>query len=85
MNDSKLIGMCIYNTVILAVVVGILTLAITNNVQLEYLIVSLFYIMGATLTQFIIFVPKVICLINQSFQFTFSSCLDAVILSVIPI
>ncbi len=63
LNDSKHIGTCIYNVVILAVVCVILSMAITENVQLEYSIISLFLIFGVTLTECIIFAPKVSCMI----------------------
>ena len=59
LNDSKEIGMCIYNVVVLSVVTLVLSLALKDNVTMKFATVSLFMIIGTTMTQCLIFVPKV--------------------------
>ena len=59
LNDSKEIGMCIYNVVILSVVTVVLSFALDDNVTMRYVTVSLFVIIGTTMTQCLVFVPKV--------------------------
>lgn len=59
LNDSKEIGMCIYNVVILSIVTLVLSLALKDNVTMKFATVSLFVIVGTTMTQCLIFVPKV--------------------------
>ena len=59
LNDSKYIGMCIYNVVILAVMGVAVNYVLDASVNVGYAFTSTFIIAGTTLTQVIIFVPKV--------------------------
>ena len=51
--------MCIYNVVILSIVTLVLSLALRDNVTMKFVTVSMFMIIGTTMTQCLIFVPKV--------------------------
>ena len=59
LNDSNLIGMCLYNVVILGGVGLTLTLLLEEREVLRYGVMSGCLILGATLTQLMLFVPKV--------------------------
>ena len=59
LNDSQHIGMCIYNVVILSVMAVIMSFVLSNHVDLHYALLSSFAILGTTVTQLIIFMPKV--------------------------
>ena len=59
LNDSRQIGMCLYNVGVLSAVGLTLTLLLEEQVVLIYGITSGCVIMGTTITLAIIFVPKV--------------------------
>ena len=59
LNDSNLIGMCLYNVVILGGVGLTLTLLLEEREVLRYGVMSGCLILGTTLTQMMLFVPKV--------------------------
>ena len=59
LNDSKLIGMAIYNVLVLSVVGAVINYAIDDDMNLLYGITSGIIIVGTMLTANIIFVPKV--------------------------
>ncbi|ELT87738.1 hypothetical protein CAPTEDRAFT_22448, partial [Capitella teleta] len=59
LNDSKYIGMCIYNVVVLAVIGVALQYVIKDAVNASYGFLSGLILLGTTLTQTIIFGPKV--------------------------
>lgn len=59
LNDSKHIGMCIYNVVILSVMGVTLSLVLDRQLDLMYGMISAIQIVGTTLTQLVVFVPKV--------------------------
>ena len=63
LNDSHQIGMCLYNVIVLSAVGLTFTLILEGSVVLIYGIVSTCVIIGTTLTQAIVFVPKVCTLI----------------------
>ena len=60
LNDSQYIGMCIYNVVVLSLLGVVLALVLSHQVELSYIFTSSFLIFGTTITQLIIFIPKVI-------------------------
>ena len=59
LNDSRLIGLCLYNVVILCGVGITLTLVLEDKVAMFYGISSAILIIGTTGTQLVIFIPKV--------------------------
>ena len=59
LNDSRQIGMCLYNVVVLSAVGLTFTLLLEEKVVMIYGIVSACVILGTTLTQTIVFIPKV--------------------------
>ena len=59
LNDSRLIGLCLYNVVILCGVGITLTLVLEDKVAMLYGISSAILIIGTSGTQLVIFIPKV--------------------------
>ena len=59
LNDSKFIGMCIYNVALLSIPAVVLGVALDPGIDLRYAIGSTLVLLGTTVTQCIIFVPKV--------------------------
>ena len=58
-NDSRLIGICIYNVFLLSALGVALNTVLQKQVDLLYGINSGFIIFGTTVTQCVLFVPKV--------------------------
>ena len=59
LNDSKYIGVCIYNVVILATLGVAINFVLGETLDASYGFTSSFIILGTTLTQGLVFVPKV--------------------------
>ncbi|XP_041352634.1 gamma-aminobutyric acid type B receptor subunit 2-like [Gigantopelta aegis] len=59
LNDSKYIGMCIYNVIVLASVGLPVALILKGSVNVTYGLLSSLIIAGTTATQCLIFIPKV--------------------------
>lgn len=59
LNDSREIGMCIYNVVVLSAMGVTLSLILERDDVTLYGVTSGCLIIGTTLTQMIVFVPKV--------------------------
>ena len=59
LNDSRQIGMCIYNAVVLSAVGLTLTLLLEDQVDRLYGVTSGCILIGTTATQLIVFIPKV--------------------------
>ena len=59
LNDSKLIGICVYNTVVLCVVGVSVTFLIRHDASVLFIFTSSTIIVCATLTLMILFIPKV--------------------------
>lgn len=59
LNDSHYIGMCIYNVMVLSVLGVVLGFVLQDQVTLNYTLTSAFLLLGTTVTQLIIFIPKV--------------------------
>ena len=59
LNDSKMIGMAIYNVVVLSVLGVTVSLALRLNIDLTYLLSSGTLVLATTVTQCLIMVPKV--------------------------
>ncbi|XP_067675188.1 gamma-aminobutyric acid type B receptor subunit 2-like [Haliotis asinina] len=59
LNDSGYIGVCIYNTVVMTVMAVIVCLSLRKEVLVYYLVESTISIFTTTVTQMLIFVPKV--------------------------
>ena len=59
LNDSRQIGMCLYNVIVLSAVGLSFSLLLEDDIVLVYGITSSCVILGTTLTQAIVFVPKV--------------------------
>ena len=53
--------MCIYNVVVLSIMGVVLAYVLVLQVTLHYVLTSAILILGTTMTQAIIFVPKVRC------------------------
>ncbi|KAJ8044513.1 Gamma-aminobutyric acid type B receptor subunit 2 [Holothuria leucospilota] len=60
LNDSKSIGICIYNTTVMSAVGVAMTLAFPDSPGLQYLTTSLAMIFCATFILLVVFVPKII-------------------------
>ncbi|XP_046576507.1 gamma-aminobutyric acid type B receptor subunit 1-like [Haliotis rubra] len=59
LNDSKMIGICIYNVVVLSVLGVTVSMAMGDQVSLNYCLTSLVVIIATTVTQCLIIVPKI--------------------------
>ena len=59
LNDSRQIGMCLYNVIVLSAVGLSFSLLLEDDIVLVYGITSSCVILGTTVTQAIVFVPKV--------------------------
>jgi len=59
LNDSHQIGLCLYNVVILSAVGLTLSLLLTEQDVMLYGVTSGCLIIGTTVTQFVVFAPKV--------------------------
>lgn len=59
LNDSRWIGMCIYNVVLLGSLRAILVMGTHQTPEMTYLTDSVIAFIGASVTQYFIFVPKV--------------------------
>ncbi|KAL8623375.1 hypothetical protein ACOMHN_065909 [Nucella lapillus] len=59
LNDSKHIGMCIYNVALLSIPAVVLSVALDPKMDLKFAIGSSLVLLGTTATQCILFVPKV--------------------------
>lgn len=59
LNDSHQIGLCVYNVIVLSAVGLTLSLLLTDQEVLMYGVTSGALILGTTLTQIVIFIPKV--------------------------
>ena len=59
LNDSKYIGMCIYNVVILSIMGVAINYLVSGRINISYAFTSIIIIAGTTLTQTLVFVPKV--------------------------
>ncbi|XP_077989812.1 gamma-aminobutyric acid type B receptor subunit 1-like [Glandiceps talaboti] len=59
LNDSKYIGTSVYNVVILSFVGVAVSLIMSHKVDASYLLISMFIFFATTLTQCMVFVPKI--------------------------
>lgn len=60
LNDSRVIGICVYNVVVLSTIGAFLTLILNNEQYVElYAALSVCIIIPATVTTSLIFIPKV--------------------------
>lgn len=59
LNDSHQIGLCLYNVVILSAVGLTLSLLLDDHVVMLYGVTSGCNIIGTTVTQLVVFIPKV--------------------------
>lgn len=59
LNDSRQIGMCLYNIVVLSALGVVISLVLNSQVDLYYGLISGCIVGGTALTQMIIFIPKV--------------------------
>ncbi|XP_052793432.1 gamma-aminobutyric acid type B receptor subunit 2-like [Mya arenaria] len=59
LNDSQQIGLCLYNVVVLSAVGLTLSLLLENEVVMLYGITSGCIIIGTTVTQLVVFLPKI--------------------------
>ncbi|XP_070566244.1 gamma-aminobutyric acid type B receptor subunit 2-like [Ptychodera flava] len=60
LNDSKYIGMSVYNVVVMCTVGGALSFVIRNNPNAAFVIMSLFILFSTTITLCLVFVPKIL-------------------------
>ncbi|XP_077869869.1 LOW QUALITY PROTEIN: gamma-aminobutyric acid type B receptor subunit 2-like [Saccoglossus kowalevskii] len=60
LNDSRYIGICIYNVVILCVPAALLAYVLRLQPMVSYSIISVFVIFGTSVTQCLVFLPKII-------------------------
>ena len=66
LNDSRQIGVCIYNVVVLSAVALTLTLLLEDQVIMMYGVTSGCILIGTTTTQLLVFMPKV----KRKYEFT---------------
>ncbi|XP_071113099.1 gamma-aminobutyric acid type B receptor subunit 1-like [Haliotis cracherodii] len=66
LNDSRYIGMCIYNTVVLGVMGVFAFLALRKEVLIHYSVESTVTILATAVTQTLIFVPKINAYRNEN-------------------
>ena len=59
LNDSKYIGMCIYNVTLMIIPGVVLDVALKSGINLMYGLNAALILFGTTVTQCLIFVPKV--------------------------
>ena len=59
LNDSQLIGMCIYNVVIISTLGVALSLVLSEETHLVSTLIAVFLLIGTFVTQCIVFLPKV--------------------------
>ncbi|XP_070534990.1 gamma-aminobutyric acid type B receptor subunit 2-like [Ptychodera flava] len=59
LNDSKYIGTSVYNVVILSFVGVAISLIMKHQVDASYVLISMFIFFATTLTQCVVFVPKI--------------------------
>ncbi|XP_041350735.1 gamma-aminobutyric acid type B receptor subunit 1-like [Gigantopelta aegis] len=59
LNDSRMIGLCIYNVVVLSFLGVTIEFALKHDVNLHYGMTTVITILATTITQCLIFVPKV--------------------------
>lgn len=61
LNDSKYIGMSVYNVFVLSVIGAVVSLALegSEHYDASYAILSMCLIMGTSLTMLLVFAPKV--------------------------
>ncbi|XP_041352639.1 gamma-aminobutyric acid type B receptor subunit 1-like [Gigantopelta aegis] len=60
LNDSKAIGMCIYNVIVLAAVALLFSEILEDDINIAYGINCILIIGGTTVTQCLIFIPKML-------------------------
>lgn len=60
LNDSKYVGMSIYNVVMMCVMGAAISFVLSDKQDASFLIISVFIIFCTTATLFLVFVPKVI-------------------------
>lgn len=60
LNDSKYIGMSVYNIVIMCISGAAISVLISHKVDASFLILSLFIIFATSITLCLVFVPKLI-------------------------
>lgn len=59
LNDSRYIGICLYNVVVMSALCMAMSLVLEHEVTQLYGFTSGFIILGTTITQLIVFIPKV--------------------------
>ncbi|KAL5009806.1 hypothetical protein ScPMuIL_012111 [Solemya velum] len=65
LNDSRQIGMCLYNIVVLSALGVVISLVLNSQVDLYYGLISGCIVGGTALTQMIIFIPKILHIRQQ--------------------
>ena len=59
LNDSKYIGLSIYNVVVLCIVGVLMTLFVNNQIDVSYALIASFIVFCTLLMSCLVFVPKV--------------------------
>ncbi|KAL5007052.1 hypothetical protein ScPMuIL_015858 [Solemya velum] len=65
LNDSRLVGMCIYNVVILSAIGLTLTMVMGNKWDAIDQVSDGFVVVGTSLTQLILFIPKIVAVMGR--------------------
>lgn len=65
LNDSRLVGMSVYNVVILCLITAPVSLVMSNQVNSHFAFVSLAIIFCCFLSMALIFVPKIVELVRR--------------------
>lgn len=67
LNDSKFIGMSVYNVVVLCLIGVPIALIMKEEIEASYVLISLFIMFATTLTICLVFIPKIVKR-NHEFQ-----------------
>lgn len=65
LNDSRYVGLSVYNVVIACVAGVPVSLILNDRPAIRYVIISLFVIFCTTITLCLVFIPKVSCLVRK--------------------
>ncbi|KAJ8044809.1 Gamma-aminobutyric acid type B receptor subunit 1 [Holothuria leucospilota] len=64
LNDSKLIGLCVYNVVLLSAIGVGVSLVLTTDPSVSFMFTSVIQIFGTSMILIIIFIPKIVSVIQ---------------------
>ncbi|XP_048240319.1 gamma-aminobutyric acid type B receptor subunit 1-like [Haliotis rufescens] len=66
LNDSKMIGLCIYNVIVLSFLGVTVSMTLGSQIELNYALTSIIVIIATTVTMCLIVVPKIVAVRTNS-------------------